>query len=108
MDEFYEVHNTDAIFSSDLKLFRFLKELLLKNYKIYEMNQNSGDLIPYHTHSHKEIIIITEGKMRMIIEEDIIDLKDGDVITIKPWAIHLSCFPFENGASFYLCHPMNK
>ena len=83
----------------------YVKELLLQGYKVFEVNQNCGDLVPYHTHSHKEIIIVASGKMRMIIEENIIDLSEGEIVTIEPWAIHLSCYPFENGATFYLCFP---
>ncbi|MDH4263715.1 MAG: cupin domain-containing protein [Spirochaetia bacterium] len=108
MEKYYEVHNSDSIFTPEVKLFRFLKELLLKDYKIYEMSQKQGDLIPYHTHAYKEIIVMAEGHMRMIIEEDLIDLKEGDIITVKPWAVHLSCFPIKKGALFYLCHPLKK
>lgn len=108
MDGYYEVQHAESMFASDIKLFRFLKELLLKNYKIFEIYQKTGDLIPYHSHGHKEIIIIMQGQMRMIIEEDIIDLSEGDMITIQPWAVHLSCFPEKEGCTFYLCHPAKK
>lgn len=108
MEKYYEIHSTDSDITSETSMVRYLKELLLKDYKIYEMNQKSGDLIPYHTHNHEEIVIVSVGKLRMIVEEDIIDLQEGDAITIKPWAVHLSCFPFGSGAFFYLCHPVNK
>lgn len=108
MDKYYEVQSADAAFSIEVKLFRLLKELLLKNYKVYEMRQKKGDLIPYHTHGYKEILVVAQGNVRMIVEEDIIDLSEGDIITIEPWAVHLSCFPAENGALFYLCHPLKK
>ncbi|MDH4200765.1 MAG: cupin domain-containing protein [Spirochaetia bacterium] len=108
MESCYKISHSESILSSDIKLFGFLKELLLKDYKIYEMTQVGGDLIPYHAHSHEEILIIIEGGMRVIVEEDIINLKEGDMITIKSWAVHLSCFPFVEETKFYLCHPMKK
>ena len=84
---------------------RFIKGLLLKNYKIYEINQKKGELVPYHSHAHQEIILLLEGSMRLIIEEEIIDLQAGEMITIEPWAIHLASFPQDSGARFYLCYP---
>jgi|GEM_PF-1679039 len=108
VEKYYEIHSTDSLQTSDVTLFRILKELLLNDYKIYEMSQKQGDLIPYHSHAHKEILAVSEGNVRVIVEEDIVDLKKGDIITIKPWAVHLSCFPFDKGAFFYLCHPLKK
>lgn len=105
MERYYDIQNSRSVFSSDVKMLQFLKELLLKDYKIFEVEQKAGQLIPYHTHNHKEIVILLEGRMRMIVEEDIIDLDEGDIVTIKPWAVHLSCFPFDQDATFYLCHP---
>lgn len=108
VEKYYEVHTADSANSLEIKIFRYLKELLLRDYKIYEMRQKQGDLIPYHTHGYKEILVIAEGNIRMIVEEDIIDLKAGDMISIAPWAVHLSCFPVEKGAFFYLCHPLRN
>jgi len=105
LKKYYEIEKGRSVFSSDHKLLKLIKELLLLNYKIYEIDQKPGDITPYHSHKHKEIVMVYEGKMRMIIEEDIVDLEEGDIVTIEPWAIHLCCYPFEQGARFYLCFP---
>ena len=103
---YYDLQNANRIFGNEKDLFRFVKDLLNQNFKIYEVKQTSGDIVPYHTHSHKEVIIILEGRVRMIIEEEMIDLQKGDILTINPWSIHLACFPFvDEPAHFYLCFP---
>jgi len=105
MEPYFAIEKSEEIFRSETSLIKFIKELLLQNYKIYELNHKNGELIPYHAHGYKEMIIMTRGKMRLIIEEKIIDIEAGDIIKIEPWAIHLSCFVDPEGASFYLCYP---
>lgn len=107
-DKPYQLQNSEDLFQSTAGLHRFIKNLLLKNYRITESRQRHGELIPYHSHDRKEIILVIEGAMRLIVEEDIIDLKQGDMITIEPWAIHLAAFPEEGGAIFYLGFPAKK
>ena len=98
-------YNIQRATQAQIQYLKYVKELLLQGYKVFEVEQEKGDIIPYHSHSHKEIIIVSSGKLRMIVEENIIDLNEGEIITIEPWAIHLSCYPFEGGANFYLCFP---
>ena len=101
---YYKIEKGSSVFGLQSNLSKFIKELLLKEYKIYEVSQKRGDLVPYHCHNHKEIILLLEGKMRLIIEEDIIDIEAGEVLTIEAWAIHLACFP-QDSAKFFLCFP---
>lgn len=105
LPKYYDIQDGHRIFGSEVEMQKFIKSLLLKQHKIYEVRQSMGELVPYHSHGVSELILVLEGKMRLIIEEDIIDLKAGDMITISPHAIHLAAFPFKGGARFYLCTP---
>ena len=105
---YYKLQDAGKAFTSESEVNKFIKGLLLKDFKIYEIQQRLGELIPYHTHQHKEMILMLDGYMRMIIEEDIVNLKRGDLLTIEAWSIHLACFPLEGGAKFYLCSPRNR
>jgi len=107
MAEYYKIKRQENLKSSKVTLSQYIKGLLLDKYKIYEISQKKGELIPYHAHSYHELIIVLEGKLRVVIEEDIIDLSEGDFLTIEPWAIHLLCFP-EKNAKFYLCFQPKK
>ncbi|MDH5719709.1 MAG: cupin domain-containing protein [Spirochaetia bacterium] len=108
MAQYYDIQKQKNLIDSKASLSQYIKNLLLDEYKIYEISQKKGELIPYHAHSYHELIIVLEGKLRLIIEEDIIDLTEGDFLTIEPWAIHLLSFP-EKNAKFYLCfHPKKK
>ena len=103
--KFYDIQDSRRIFGSELELHRFLKTLLIKRHRVYELKHSRGELVPYHSHAVPEMILVLEGKMRLIIEEDIVDLAEGEMITIQPHAIHLAAFPFAGGARFYLCTP---
>lgn len=99
---YYDIQDSRRIFGSEVELMKFLKTLLIKDYKIYEMHNEQGTLVPYHAHAFAETILVLEGMMRMIIEEDIVDLYPGQMVTLQPFAIHLAAFPNAGGARFYL------
>jgi mannose-6-phosphate isomerase-like protein (cupin superfamily) len=99
---YYDIQDSRRLFGSEVELMKFLKTLLIKDYKIYEMQNEQGTMVPYHAHAYAETILVLEGMVRMIIEEDIVDLYPGQLVTIQPFAIHLAAFPNEGGARFYL------
>ncbi|MCX7632670.1 MAG: AraC family ligand binding domain-containing protein [Turneriella sp.] len=101
---YYDIQDSRRIFGSEVELMKFLKNLLLRDYKIYEMQYEQGTLVPYHAHSFAETMLVLEGMVRMIIEEDIVDVYPGQIVTIQPFAIHLAAFPREGGARFYLLY----
>ena len=103
--EYFYLEDSTRLFGSQNEVVKFIKGLLLKDFKVYEIAQKQGELVPYHAHAHEEMILMLEGEMRLVIEEEIIDIKEGDLLTIKPWSIHLASFPHEKGARFYLCYP---
>lgn len=104
---YYKVENGSRVFGSLEGLLQFIKTLLQQKGKVFEVKQTQGKLVPYHCHNHQEVIVVVEGSMRMIIEEDIVELQTGDFVVIEPWAIHLACFPRED-VRFYLCFPLDK
>lgn len=99
---YYDIQDSRKLFGSSEGLMTFIKKLLLQKYKVFEMENHNGDLVPYHTHPFPEMILVLDGKMRLIIEEDIVDVSAGELITIKPFAIHLASFPDEQSCRFYL------
>lgn len=106
MSEYYEVIHSN-VFNAGEDPVELLQDIYKVEYKGNEQSYSKGDLIPYHTHSHSECLVILNGSVRVIIEEDIIDLFPGDIITIEPWAIHMCAFP-KGAAHFYVCFPRAK
>jgi len=107
MKSFYEIKKSSDLFASERELTRFLKRLLVGKAKIFEIRNRQGELVPYHAHQNTEILFVLEGRLRAIIEEDIVDLGPGDIAIIEPFSIHLVAFPFSEGARFYLCSCSN-
>ncbi len=114
---YYDIQDSRQLFGSEVELMKFLKTLLIQEYKIYEMQNDQGSMVPYHAHAFAETILVLEGMVRMVIEEDIVDVHPGQIVTVKPFAVHLAAFPSEGGARFYLLYaekgkenifPLNK
>lgn len=47
-----------------------------------------GQLVPYHTHPTGETVVVLKGSIRYIVEEDIIDLQEGDAMYVNANAVH--------------------
>ena len=67
---------------------RLIETLAYKGYTVYSINQKSNQLIPYHEHQSEEMVIVLSGSIRDIVEEEIVDLEEGDIIRVKPHSIH--------------------
>lgn len=66
-----------------------VRNILARNgYTVYSMQQKGNQLVPYHVHPSEEMVIVLSGKVRYIIEEEIVDLVEGDIIKIKPGSLH--------------------
>lgn len=72
--------------------------------KVKEFFHKKGRLFPYHSHSFQEIVLVKKGHVRLIVEEEIIDLYTGDQIQIEKWAIHLMAFPSEDTHYYYIVY----
>lgn len=78
----------------------------LNNEPVYEFFQNLDDsldinlqpialsvnpvnsFVPYHYHNHVEIIVPVKGGLSILVEEEKIDLKEGDIFIVGPNTIH--------------------
>ncbi len=66
-----------------------VRNILVQNgYTVYSMEQKGNQLVPYHTHPSEEMVIVLTGSVRYIIEEEIVDLIEGDIIKIKAGFLH--------------------
>ncbi len=62
--------------------------LIERGYSPYPMEQKRGQLVPYHSHPSEEMVIVVKGSVRYVIEEEIVDLYEGDIIRIAPMSAH--------------------
>ena len=69
----------------DEKLIETLSD---KGYTVYSVRQKTNQLIPYHEHSTEEMVIVLTGKVRYTVEEEIVDVEEGDIIRVKPHSVH--------------------
>lgn len=58
------------------------------NYRVFEVEQPPDTLMPYHTHEEDEVLIILEGRLHLNIEEELVIIGVGDVLTIQAGTIH--------------------
>lgn len=112
MSTYYRLKRTKLKTGAPGRLDEYIDRVLNKkindHYHLKMVAHRHGDLVPYHSHSHSELVIVESGSIRFIIEEEIVDLTKGDIIEIQPWAIHLACFPDQEGAEFFICFPARK
>ncbi|MEI0580879.1 cupin domain-containing protein [Brachyspira pilosicoli] len=86
--KFYYKSNTLKEFNCEKDDEKLIYILSNKGYNIYSIKQKTNQLIPYHEHPSEEMVIVLSGKIRYVIEEEIVDLEEGDVIKVKPHSIH--------------------
>lgn len=97
--KFYYKSNTLREFNclkNDEKLIEVLND---KGYSIYSIKQKTNQLIPYHEHPSEEMVIVLNGKIRYVVEEEVVELNDGDIIKIKPHSVHSMISIAEEGFS---------
>jgi len=58
--------------------------------RVVEVIEPAGVVVPYHTHRQDEIIIVVEGRVQFNVEEELVLLQKGEMITIRSGAIHAS------------------
>ena len=87
---FYTKSNVSREFNLELKSDSnsIINVLTEKGHTVYSMDQRSNQLVPYHTHPSEEMVVLLEGSVRYIIEEEIVDLEEGDVIKIAAKSVH--------------------
>ncbi|MDA1000215.1 MAG: cupin domain-containing protein [bacterium] len=59
-----------------------------RDYRIFEVEQPAGAIVPYHTHDEEETIVLLDGRVQFNVEEELVVLEKGEMITIRAGAIH--------------------
>lgn len=59
-----------------------------REYRIFEVEQPPGAFIPYHAHEEEEAIVVLDGRMQFNVEEELVPLRKGEMITIRAEAVH--------------------
>ena len=88
VDSYYSVGTVQEWLDCGAEPEEIVEAMSDRDFKVFGAVQLPGVLIPYHTHEQEEWIIVLEGCMKLIIEEEPVMLDVGDVITISPEAVH--------------------
>lgn len=97
--QYYYKSTTEHEFNCIKDDNKLLDSLIAKGYTVYSISQKSNQLVPYHEHPSEEMVIMLSGKVRYIIEEEIVDIEEGDVIRVSPNSVHAMVGIAEEGIS---------
>ncbi|MEK6793428.1 MAG: cupin domain-containing protein [Spirochaetota bacterium] len=100
--ETYTITTIEDEFSCERNVAELLPVLFGKGYTVYGVEHKPNQLVPYHVHPSQEIAIVLRGKMRYIIEEEIVDIGEGEVIHILASAVHATVSIADTGDSHLL------
>lgn len=99
-EQYYYKSTTEREFdctkNNDEKL---IETLFDKGYTVYTITQKTNQIIPYHKHPTEEMVIVLRGKIRYVVEEEIIDLDEGDIIRVRANSVHSMIGIAEEGES---------
>jgi quercetin dioxygenase-like cupin family protein len=59
-----------------------------RDYRIFEVEQPPGALVPYHAHEEEETIVVLDGRMQFNVEEELVPVRKGEMIIIRASAVH--------------------
>ncbi|MCS6985008.1 MAG: cupin domain-containing protein [Leptospiraceae bacterium] len=98
----YLKSHLSCLFPNASDFRQFLAQKVKLKMEFAEYKNLAGDLIPYHAHKEHEVLILLSGKLRAVVEEEIVDLECGEILIIEPYAIHLLTFP-ESDSRYFRC-----
>lgn len=84
----YRVEEVTKAFQCEPEQEEIISALSERDFRIFEVEQPADALVPYHTHEEEETLIVVDGRMQFNIEEELVLLEKGDMITIREGAIH--------------------
>ena len=84
----YRVDDVAKVFQCEPEQEEIISALSERDFRIFEVEQPADALVPYHTHEEEERLIILDGRMQFNVEEDLVLLEKGEMITIREGAIH--------------------
>ena len=84
----YRVDDVAKAFHCKPDQEEIISALSERDFRIFEVDQPADALVPYHTHEEEEKLIIIDGRMQFNVEEELVLLEKGEMITIREGAIH--------------------
>lgn len=84
----YRVEYVAEAFSCEPEQDEIVSALAERDFRIFEVEQPRGAMVPYHTHDEEERLIVLEGRMQFNVEEELVLIEGGEMITIREGAIH--------------------
>ena len=84
----YRVDDVATALHCEPEQEEIISALSERDFRIFEVDQPADALVPYHTHEEEEKLIIIDGRMQFNVEEDLVLLEKGEMITIREGAIH--------------------
>ncbi len=84
----YRVEEVAKAFSCEPEQEEIISALAERDFRIFEVEQPKDAMVPYHTHDEEETLIVLGGRMQFNVEEEIVLLEKGEMITIREGAIH--------------------
>lgn len=55
---------------------------------VFEVEELPGSIIPYHSHSQEETVVVLEGVLRLNVEENLTVVEEGQIAVIRENAVH--------------------
>ncbi len=84
----YRLQDVATAFECAPEQEEIVSALTERDYRVFEVEQPAGAFVPYHTHHEEEAVIVVEGQMQFNVEEELVLVRTGEVITIREEAIH--------------------
>lgn len=88
MNSLYRVGHVGNFLNCGTQRGEIISALVELNCRIFEVVQPAGSIVPYHTHEETESIIVLKGVMQFNVEEELVLVDSGEIITIRARAIH--------------------
>ena len=101
----YRLEDVATAYQCESEQEEIIAALAERDYRIFEVEQPVGAFVPYHTHDEEEAVIVIEGQMQFNVEEELVLVRKGDVITIREEAIHSAAQIGEEKAKLLLAFP---
>ena len=101
----YRLEDVATAYQCEPELEEIISALAERDYRVFEVEQPAGAFVPYHTHHEEEAIIVIEGQMQFNVEEELVLVQQGEVITIREEAIHSSAQVGEEKTRLLLAFP---
>ncbi len=101
----YRLEDVATAYQCESEQEEIIAALAERDYRVFEVEQPVGAFVPYHTHDEEEAVIVIEGQMQFNVEEELVLVQPGDVITIREEAIHSAAQVGEEKAKLLLAFP---